>query len=204
VTIEGVRLHPQHQDKEVVVVLSRGSSKAVSTNRPRKALDQWGDTLNLVATLYRDKHGRYQEKKCQIVVKQGGASGKVLATLKFDASAFAAVGGIAEKTVLKNPKEDAEVKVRGWCTSHLSHFGLMPLLVCVCVLLLSADDSELHLPEAVGGPGLGGVQPRGRRERGCVGLIWSAVLCWALGDVCVLTVVVVLGLVWWQRMRSRT
>lgn len=65
-----------------------------------------------MVTLYRDKHGRYQEKAYQLVVKQA-ATGKPLATFKLDASHFATASGTKETTELRtqNPKEDGLVKV---------------------------------------------------------------------------------------------
>jgi len=116
-TIEGLRLHPQHHETLVVISLNK-RNKTVATPRARlpsvrsgriaivrdmdwnffcgdiegkhhksstplyasifpqsyAQQDDWGDLLNLVATLYRDKHGRYQEKMYTISVRQ--VSGK--------------------------------------------------------------------------------------------------------------------------------
>jgi len=116
VDIKTLRLHPMHNDKEIIVSLTKGGSKSVSTQHPRKPGGAWNETLSLGATLYRDSHGRYQEKKYLLVVKHS-KTGKTLATFKFDASHFASAAGTKEACEFQsvNPKDDGRLGVEVTC-----------------------------------------------------------------------------------------
>jgi len=116
VSIKTLRLHPMHNDKEIMVSLTKGGSKSVSSEHPRKPGGAWNETLSLGTTLYRDSHGRYQEKKFLLVVKHSG-TGKTLATFKFDASRFASAAGTKEACEFQsiNPKDDGRIRVEVTC-----------------------------------------------------------------------------------------
>ena len=116
-TIQSLRLHPLYKQDDVTVTLSRGS-KQTSTKEPRKPSGTWTDTLSMVVSLYRDKHGRYETKKYALVVKQA-KTGKIVATFHLDASNFATLSaGTREVCELQsaNPKQDATIKVEVSCT----------------------------------------------------------------------------------------
>lgn len=115
VSIKHVRLHPMHNEKEVIVIMKKGGNKSTCTATPRKP-GAWSETLSMVVTLYRDSHGRYQEKKYTFLVKQAGTN-KTLATFKLDASHFASAAGTKEQCSLQsiNPKDDGRIVVEVSC-----------------------------------------------------------------------------------------
>lgn len=106
VEVESLALHPMHKEKEVVIVLGKAGAVAggrtASTPKPRKPAGPWGDTLALVVSLYRDRHGRYQPKPMQLAVKPAGGNAKPLATFRLDASHFASAAGTREACELQS------------------------------------------------------------------------------------------------------
>ena len=166
VDIKTLRLHPMHNDKEVMLSLTKGGSKSVSTEHPRKPGGAWNETLSLGTTLYRDSHGRYQEKKFLLVVKHPG-TGKTLAIFKFDASRFASAAGTKEACEFQsiNPKDDGRVGVEVTCV-FLRQLDSQESEVSSVVSSIVGDDEDdgREDEQDLSGWGLGGTVESGAGE----------------------------------------
>jgi hypothetical protein len=133
VELASLALHPMHKEKDVVITLGKagaaptGAGRTASTPKPRKPAGPWGDTLALVVSLYRDRHGRYQPKPMQLVVKpaagSGGASAnaKPLAVFRLDASHFASAAGTKEACELQSVNK--KVRMAVWMGAVVDPFG---------------------------------------------------------------------------------
>jgi hypothetical protein len=158
-----------HKDKDVVITLGKAGSsstttstttRSTATSQARKPGGAWGDTLSLVVSLYRDRHGRYQPKPMVLVVKPSTGGGKPLASFKLDASHFASAAGTKEACELHsvNKKDDGQLCAEVACIflrQSDAASGSEASSVVSASVIEEGDEEEEHEEQGEAGAGAG-------------------------------------------------